>query len=53
MARDNALRDEATVDAVLYHYHTRLYWAYQWFLDVTEPLRHRFGLRADRMVRHS
>jgi len=53
MARDGALRDEATVDAVLYHYHSRRYWAYQRLLDVTEPLRHRLGLRADRMVRHS
>lgn len=42
---DARLRSEVFVDSVLYYYHSRRYWAYQWLLDHTEGLRHRLGLR--------
>lgn len=43
--KDGRLRSEEFVDAVLYHYHSRRAWPYQWLLDATEPVRHFLGLR--------
>lgn len=45
ISRDGALRSEAVVDAVLYHYRSRRCYAWQWLLDRTQPLRHALGLR--------
>ncbi len=45
MQRDGALRKEVFLDAVLYHYRSRRAWTYQWMLDATESIRHRFGIR--------
>ena len=42
---DDRLRSEVFVDSVLYYYHSRRHWPYQWLLDHTEGLRHRLGLR--------
>lgn len=39
------LREEEFIDEVLYYYHSRRWWPYQWMLDRTERLRHRLGLR--------
>ncbi len=46
MCRDGALRREFFVDEVLYYYHSRRHWHYQWMLDRTELVRHALGLRA-------
>ncbi len=45
MQRDGALRREVLVDGILYYYRSRRFWAYQWLLDATESIRHRFGIR--------
>jgi glycosyltransferase involved in cell wall biosynthesis len=45
MQRDGALRKEVFLDSVLYHYRSRRSWTYQWILDATESVRHRFGIR--------
>ena len=45
MQRDGALRSEVFLDAVVYHYRSRRAWIYQWLLDATESIRHRFGIR--------
>jgi len=42
---DRALRREEFIDAVLYYYHSRRWWGYQWLLDGTEGLRHKLGIR--------
>jgi glycosyltransferase involved in cell wall biosynthesis len=42
---DRRLRSEVFIDSVLYYYHSRRRWGYQWLLDRTESLRHRLGLR--------
>jgi len=39
------LKKEVFLDPVLYYYHARRYWPYQWLLDRTETVRHRMGLR--------
>jgi len=43
--RDRALINEEFIDSVLYYYRSRRSWSYQWLLDITEPVRHRFGIR--------
>lgn len=48
---DGALRNEVFIDALLYHYRCRRPWAYQWLLDVTEPVRHKFGIRWSNRLR--
>jgi hypothetical protein len=45
MRDDRALQREEFIDAVLYYYHSRRWWGYQWLLDGTEPLRHKLGIR--------
>jgi glycosyltransferase involved in cell wall biosynthesis len=45
MRDDRALQREEFVDPVLYYYHSRRWWAYQWLLDSTEGLRHKLGIR--------
>jgi glycosyltransferase involved in cell wall biosynthesis len=47
---DGALRTEEYIDSVLYYYHCRRAWTYQWLLDVTEGFRHRFGIRFVNMM---
>jgi len=39
------LKTEVFIETVLYYYRSRRYWPYQWLLDHTETIRHRFGLR--------
>jgi glycosyltransferase involved in cell wall biosynthesis len=51
MRRDGALRSEHFIDTVLYHYHSRRPWAYQWLLDHTETVRHALGLRLANRIR--
>lgn len=46
ICRDAALRRESFVDEVIYYYHSRRHWGYQWMLDRTEVVRHALGLRA-------
>jgi glycosyltransferase involved in cell wall biosynthesis len=43
--RDEVLQNEEIIDSVIYYYRSRRLWAYQWLLDVTEGVRHRFGIR--------
>lgn len=43
--RDGALKREEFIDSVLYYYRSRRAWSYQWLLDYTEAIRHRFGIR--------
>ena len=45
MRDDGALQREEFIDSVLYYYHSRRWWGYQWLLDGTEGLRHKLGLR--------
>jgi len=45
MSREGALASEATIDSVLYFYDCRRYYALQWLLDRSQPLRHALGLR--------
>lgn len=45
MSRDGALRHAAVIDKVLYHYHSRRHFGWQWLLDSTQPVRHALGLR--------
>lgn len=46
ISRDGALRQEAVIDAVLYHYDSRRRYAWQWLLDKTQAVRHALGLRS-------
>lgn len=51
LRRDHALQREEFIDSVLYYYRSRRAWSYQWLLDLTEPLRHKFGIRlANRLL---
>jgi glycosyltransferase involved in cell wall biosynthesis len=45
MRDDRALQREEFIDSVLYYYHSRRRWGYQWLLDSTEGLRHKLGIR--------
>jgi hypothetical protein len=45
MRDDRALQREEFIDAVLYYYHSRRWWGYQWLLDGTEGPRHKLGIR--------
>jgi glycosyltransferase involved in cell wall biosynthesis len=45
MSRDEAISREATLDVTLYFYDCRRYYAVQWVLDRSQPLRHALGLR--------
>jgi|GEM_PF-1113911 hypothetical protein len=45
MRDDRALQREEFIDSVLYYYHSRRWWCYQWLLDGTEALRHKLGIR--------
>jgi hypothetical protein len=45
MRDDRALQREEFIDSVLYYYHSRRWWGYQWLLDGTEGLRHKLGIR--------
>lgn len=42
---DGALRNEEFIEKVIYYYRSRRAWSYQWVLDHTEGVRHRFGIR--------
>jgi glycosyltransferase involved in cell wall biosynthesis len=46
ISRDGALRQEATIDSVLYYYDSRRHYAWQWLLDKTQAVRHALGLRS-------
>jgi glycosyltransferase involved in cell wall biosynthesis len=39
------LRSEEFIEPTLYYYRSRRHWQYQWLLDRTETVRHRFGIR--------
>lgn len=43
--RDGALKSEEFINSVIYCYRSRRLWIYQWLLDATEGVRHRFGIR--------
>jgi glycosyltransferase involved in cell wall biosynthesis len=45
MRDDRALQREEFIDSVLYYYHSRRWWGYQWLLDGTEAFRHKLGIR--------
>jgi glycosyltransferase involved in cell wall biosynthesis len=45
MRDDCALQREEFISSVLYYYHSRRWWGYQWLLDDTESLRHKLGIR--------
>ena len=45
MRDDHALQREEFIDSLLYYYHSRRRWCYQWLLDATEGIRHRLGIR--------
>jgi glycosyltransferase involved in cell wall biosynthesis len=45
LRQDERLRSEVFIDSDLYFYYSRRFWTYQWTLDRTETLRHKFGLR--------
>ena len=45
ISREGVLRNEAVIDAVLYHYRSRRHYGWQWLLDRTQRLRHALGLR--------
>ena len=45
LARAHALRSEHMIDAPIYSYFSRRRWQWQWFVDVTEPVRHPLGLQ--------
>lgn len=47
------LCEEEFIDEVLYYYHSRRWWPYQWMLDQTEGVRHRLGLRMTNRFRFS
>lgn len=51
MRDDGALQNEVFIDVVLYYYRSRRQWVYQWVLDETEPLRHKFGIRLSNRLR--
>ena len=51
LRRAGALQNEAFIDSILYYYYSRRHYAYQWALDVTEPVRHALGLRAANRLR--
>lgn len=50
---DQRLTSEEFIDSVLYYYRSRRFWAYQYLLDFTEPLRHALGLRLTNRFRLS
>jgi glycosyltransferase involved in cell wall biosynthesis len=45
MRDDHALQREEFIDSLLYYYHSRRRWCYQWLLDGTEGVRHKLGIR--------
>jgi len=45
MSSDRALKQEVVLDEVLYYYHCRRSYLYQWLLDRTQTVRHALGLR--------
>jgi len=45
MSHDQALKQEVLLNEVLYHYHCRRLFAFQWMLDRTQSPRHALGLR--------
>ncbi len=51
ICRDRALQQEYCIDKILYVYHTRRSWRYQYLLDLTEPVRHAFGLQLSNRLR--
>lgn len=51
ICRDRALHSEYFIDSVIYHYHSRRSWSYQWLLDRTETVRHALGLCRVNLVR--
>lgn len=51
LQRDGVLREEEFIDSILYYYYSRRSYAWQVLLDRTEPIRHRFGLRAANRLR--
>lgn len=51
VARAGVLRREVMLEQTLYHYYSRQYYAVQWAIDVTEPLRHPLGLQWSNRLR--
>ena len=45
ISQDQALKKELILDQVFYFYNCRRYYALQWLLDRSQPLRHALGLR--------
>lgn len=45
MSRDGVLKQEIALQEVLYNYHCRRSYFYQWLLDRSQTLRHALGLR--------
>ena len=51
MLRDGALKKEYFIDKVIYYYHSRRSWIYQFLLNMTEPIRHPLGLKLVNRIR--
>jgi glycosyltransferase involved in cell wall biosynthesis len=51
MRDHRALQREEFIDSVLYYYHSRRWWGYQWLLDGTEAFRHKLGIRVVNRLR--
>jgi glycosyltransferase involved in cell wall biosynthesis len=45
MSKDNVIKEEVSLDSVLYFYDSRRHYAWQWVLDKTQGIRHALGLR--------
>ena len=44
MRDDRALQREEFIDSLLYYYHSRRWWGYQWLLDGDGGTRHKLGI---------
>jgi glycosyltransferase involved in cell wall biosynthesis len=51
LCRDHALQKEFFIDQVIYYYHARRLWYYQYLLDQSEPIRHALGLKLSNRIR--
>ncbi len=45
ICNDRALQKEFFLDQIIYHYHSRRFWFYQFILDHSETIRHALGLK--------
>jgi len=48
---DNVLKKEYFINKVIYYYYSRRFWFYQYFLDISEKVRHALGLRLSNRIR--